>query len=172
MISDQVKYCPRCGTYLVMQELSGKLRPTCPTCNWIFFPDPKVAVAALVSEQGKVLLVRRTNDPMRGFWTLPAGFMDAGEDPARAIERECKEETGLIVKTSRLLDVIAGKVHPRGAEILIIYLVGIISGTLCPGDDADQARFFDPSDLPPLAFQSTQTIVNTWMKLIKQTSRN
>jgi 8-oxo-dGTP diphosphatase len=161
MIADQVNYCPRCGTFLVIQDRFG-LRPTCPACDWIYFPDPKVAVATLVSDQGQVLLVRRVNDPMRGFWTLPAGFVDAGEDPARAAERECLEESGLIVSTTRLIDVIAGQAHARGANILIVYQAEIESGSLQPGDDADQAQFFDPKELPPLAFASTQSILDKW----------
>ena len=161
MIAEQVKYCPRCGTFLHLKDHKGKQRLTCPACGWIFFPDPKVAVAALVIDQGKVLLVRRANEPMRGYWTLPAGFVDAGEDPARAVERECKEETGLVVTASRLLDVIAGQVHARGADILIVYLADNCSGTLVSGDDADQAQFFELSNLPPLAFSSTQAILDT-----------
>jgi 8-oxo-dGTP diphosphatase len=167
MIADQVNYCPRCGTALVMEDRIGRLRPTCPACHWIYFPDPKVAVAALVCNQEKVLLVRRTNEPMRGLWTLPAGFVDAGEDPALAAERECREETGLIVRTTRLLDVIAGQAHARGADILIVYQAEINSGTLQPGDDADRAQFFDPADLPPLAFASTQTILDSWQEYKK-----
>jgi len=54
-----------------------------------------VAVAVLIERDGKVLLVRRANTPQKGMWTLPAGFVDAGEDPAQAAERECLEETGL-----------------------------------------------------------------------------
>ena len=167
MNADQVKYCPRCGALLVIHEHCGRQRPTCPACGWIYFPDPKVAVAALVSHQGKILLVRRTNTPRRGYWTLPAGFVDAGEDPARAVERECLEETGLVVTTSRLLDVIAGQVHARGADILIVYQMDICSGKLTPGDDADQVQFFELSDLPPLAFSSTQAILDAWMKNVK-----
>ncbi len=167
MIADQVNYCPRCGTALVTEERIGRLRPTCPACSWIYFPDPKVAVAALVCDRGKVLLVRRTNEPMRGLWTLPAGFVDAGEDPALAAERECREETGLIVRTTRLVDVIAGQAHARGADILIVYQAEINSGTLQPGDDADRAQFFDPAGLPPLAFASTQTILDSLQKYKK-----
>ena len=164
MIADQVNFCPRCGTALVIEERIGRMRPTCPACNWIYFPDPKVAVAVVVCEEEKVLLVRRTNDPKRGLWTLPAGFVDAGEDPARAAERECLEETGLTVSTTRLLDVIAGQAHARGADILIVYLAKKKDGVLHASDDADQAGFFDPAELPPLAFASTQTILEAWQK--------
>jgi len=159
MIADEVNFCPRCGTALITKLCFGRSRPICPACGWVFFPDPKVAVAVLILEQNKVLLVRRSNDPQRGLWTLPAGFMDAGEDPARATERECLEETGLMVQVTSLMDVIPGQAHTRGADILIVYYANILSGTPQAGDDADKVDFFDLLDLPPLAFSSTYQIL-------------
>ena len=164
MIADVVRFCPRCGTALAEQTSFGRPRPVCPACGWIYFPDPKVAVAALVVDQDQVLLVRRTNEPKRGFWTLPAGFVDAGEDPRLAVERECREETGLVVTTSRLLEVIAGQAHPRGADILIVYQAEVLSGTLQAGDDADAASFFNLQRLPELAFPSTNIIIENWQR--------
>ena len=161
MIADDVNFCPRCGAALVKEERFGKSRPVCPQCDWIFFPDPKVAVAVLVKRDGQVLLVRRANEPARGRWTLPAGFVDAGEDPVLAAERECFEETGLRVKVNELLDVISGLEHPRGAHIIIFYSADIVSGSLYPGDDADKAAFFPSDDLPPLAFRTTQKVLTT-----------
>jgi ADP-ribose pyrophosphatase YjhB (NUDIX family) len=126
----------------------------------VFFPDPKVAVVSLVFRNGQVLLARRVNTPQQGFWTLPGGFVDAGEDPARAAERECLEETGLTVQVTELVDVLFGQEHPRGAHILIVYRAEILSGEAQPGDDADRVGFFELNDLPPLAFLSTQQILN------------
>ena len=159
MIADEINFCPRCGTALEIAERFGKSRPVCPQCEWIFFPDPKVAVAVLVKRGKDVLLVRRANDPARGCWTLPAGFVDAGEDPALAAQRECFEETGLRVKVNGLLDVLSGLEHPRGAHIIIFYSAVIVSGKLAPGDDADRAAFFPENDLPPLAFTTTKKIL-------------
>jgi 8-oxo-dGTP diphosphatase len=121
----------------------------------------------LSSQNNRVLLVRRVNNPFRGDWTLPGGFVDAGEDPARAAERECFEETGLTVRTTRLLDVIAGQEHPRGAHILIVYQGEVISGELRAGDDADGAGFFELSDLPPLAFRSTAQVLSAFSSVGK-----
>jgi 8-oxo-dGTP diphosphatase len=160
MIAEQINYCPQCGSSLVSAERFGKLRPVCPQCDWVFFPDPKVAVAALVEREGEILLVRRANDPERGRWTLPAGFVDAGEDPARAAERECLEETGLLVEVRALLDVLSGQDHPRGAHIIIFYRADIISGELQPADDVDGVAFFPRDKLPPLAFRTTSRILN------------
>jgi 8-oxo-dGTP diphosphatase len=163
---DEVKFCTRCGSPVQPAMHFGRLRPACPACGWIYFTDPKVAVAVLIVQQGKVLLARRVNDPFRGDWTLPGGFVDAGEDPRRAAERECEEETGLKVHVTRLLDVIPGQEHPRGAHILIVYQGELLSGKLLAGDDADGVEFFGLEQLPRLAFQSTAQI----LELLKRES--
>lgn len=152
----QIKFCPRCGTRVTLQERFGKLHPVCPQCEWIYFNDPKVAAAVLVEQDGRVLLTRRVNEPFRGLWTLPAGFVDAGEDPARAAERECLEETGLSVRVMRVLDVIPGQEHERGADFVIVYQAEVFGGTISPGDDADAVDWFEYNKLPPLAFTATK----------------
>ena len=158
-IFNEIDYCLRCGQPVEPVEHFGKLRPACPNCGWIYFADPKVAVAALIEQDDQILLVRRVNDPQRGLWTLPAGFVDAAEDPERAIERECLEETGLRVRVKGLLDVLAGQEHSRGAHILIVYRVSVLSGTVRPGDDADAVAFFPRDHLPELAFSTTRRIL-------------
>ncbi len=163
MIAEEIKYCPRCGTPVIQAVRFGRQRPICPQCAWIFFADPKVAVALLVVNEGKILLVQRSNEPYRGLWSLPAGFVDAGEDPVEAAARECREETGLEVRAIELLDLLSGLEHPRGANLLIVYRGEILSGVLRPGDDAEQAGFFELQDMPPLAFASTQTILDRWV---------
>lgn len=155
----QIKFCPRCGAAVKREERFGKIHPVCPGCEWIHFNDPKVAAAVLIEQNGRVLLVRRVNEPYRGMWTLPAGFVDAGEDPARAAERECLEETGLTVRAVRVLDVIPGQEHERGADFVIAYQGEVISGILTPGDDADAVNWFPRENLPPLAFTATQKIL-------------
>jgi len=157
----EINFCLRCGRRLSQEERYGRLRPVCLSCGWIFFADPKVAVAALIEKDGKVLLVRRTMNPNRGLWTLPAGFMDADEDPIKALERECLEETGLQVRVEKLVDVLYGQEHPRGAHIVIVYRAEILGGDLHAADDVDEARFFPRHDLPDLAFASTQKILLT-----------
>jgi ADP-ribose pyrophosphatase YjhB (NUDIX family) len=162
MNADEVRFCPRCGTPVVQALRFGRQRAVCPQCEWIYFADPKVAVALLVINEGDILLVQRSNEPYRGLWSLPAGFVDAGEDPIEAATRECLEETGLEVRVVGLVDLLYGQEHPRGAHILIVYRGEIISGTITAGDDAEDARFFGLRDLPPLAFKSTQSILQHW----------
>ena len=162
MALTQINYCPRCGTAVKLEHKFGKVRPVCPACGWLYFADPKVAAAVLVEKEGRVLLVRRVNEPFRGLWTLPAGFVDAEEDPARAAERECFEETGLTVRVTRVLEVVAGREHPRGADFVIVYAAEVESGTLQAADDADEVGWFGRDDLPSLAFRATKRVLESW----------
>lgn len=162
MIADEVNFCPRCGTAVTQAVRFGRMRQVCPQCEWIYFADPKVAAAVVVDRDGMVLLVRRAIDPARGDWTLPAGFVDAGEDPARAAERECLEETGLKVRVTGLLDVLSGQEHSRGAHIIIFYRAIIVSGSIHPGDEVDRVAFFPRDKLPPLAFKTSHRVVHSF----------
>lgn len=159
MLDEEINFCPRCSSPIEEAFRFGKKRKTCSVCRWIFFADPKVAVAVLVEKDDQVLFIQRGNQPQRGFWTLPAGFVDAGEDPAAAAVRECLEETGLQVRLTALLGILSGQEHAHGAHILIVYSAEHISGQLVPADDALQAGYFSRSDLPPLAFSTTQRIL-------------
>ena len=154
-----INFCSKCGSRLELRTVFGKERPACPTCGWVHFADPKVAVAVLVEKEGEVLLTRRINDPERGKWSLPAGFMDANETPELAAERECLEETGLQVAITGLIDVLGGREHPNGADVFILYRAEISGGKLKAGDDADEVGFFARDQLPPLAFKTTRKVL-------------
>jgi len=162
MSSSEFRYCPRCGAPVLHEERFGQVRPVCPQCGWIHFVDPKVAAAVLVVHDERVLLVRRVNEPHRGLWTLPAGFVNGGENPDEAAERECLEETGLTVRVTRVFDIVSGREHPRGADFVIIYLAEFISGEMQADDDADAVEWFGKDDLPPLAFRATQKVLQSF----------
>jgi ADP-ribose pyrophosphatase YjhB (NUDIX family) len=136
----------------------------CTSCGRIHFEDPKVAVAVLAERNGQVVLIRRGVNPGRGKWSLPAGYVEAGEDPRQAAIRELKEETGLEVSALSLVDVIARQGPEDGADILILYRGTAQEGNPLPGDDAEAAGLFGPQDLPELAFPSTLRILDLWHK--------
>ncbi len=162
MRTEDINYCPRCAAPVVLKVKFGRERPVCPSCGWIHFADPKVAAAVLVEQDGRVLLVRRVNEPHRGLWTLPAGFVNADEDPAEAATRECLEETGLEVALCGIIEICHGKEHARGADFVIFYGGQVTGGLLHAGDDADAAEWFARGELPGLAFQSTKYILTRY----------
>jgi ADP-ribose pyrophosphatase YjhB (NUDIX family) len=123
-----------------------------------------VAVGVLIEQAGRLLLIRRGNDPERGKWSIPAGFVDAGENPARAAEREALEETGLQVQVTGVLDVYSRESQAEGADILIVYQARAVGGTLAPADDAEAAEYFEAEALPELAFSSTRQVIDRWRR--------
>lgn len=153
------KYCPVCAAVLELQLQMGEQHLTCPVCGWVYYEDPKVAVGVLLLRGREVLLVRRNMEPYLRDWTIPAGFMNAFEDPADAALRECREETGLTVELLGLFDMLTGREHRRGADIFIVYLARVVSGSLKAADDADEAGWFPLDDLPQLAFESTKSVI-------------
>ncbi len=156
----ELNYCPRCGHALEDAMAFGKMRRVCPACGLVVFRDHKVAAGVAVEdEEGRLLLVKRAWKPKQGLWSLPAGFVDDDEAPEATAIRECREETGLEIERLRLLTVISGREHARGADIVIIYHARIAGGELAANDDAAEAAFFPLDDLPPLAFRATEAAV-------------
>lgn len=145
------------------RTIGDKPRRACTQCNFIHFTDPKVGVGVVLIQQGKILLVRRTMHPEIGKWSIPAGYIDHGEDPEVVAVREAWEETALTVKIEKLLDVYHNPPEEGGATIFILYLAKIVSGTPQAGDDADAVGFFGPNELPELAFKSTHQAVEQFL---------
>ena len=132
----------------------------CTSCGRTHFRDPKVGVGAVVHDgAGRLLLVRRGVDPEKGRWALPAGYVDADEDPRVAAAREVLEETGLHVEVGAVLDVYAGSGTGGGASFFLAFAADVVGGTLAAADDALDAAFFDLDALPDLAFESTRAAV-------------
>lgn len=96
-------------------------------------------------QQGRLLLVRRSNDPGRGLWSVPGGRREPGEDDATALVREMSEETGLVVAPGELL----GRVR-RGPYVIADYRCTVLRGALRAGDDATDARWVDAATLADL----------------------
>ncbi len=161
-----LNFCPRCSHALEEREAFGRIRRYCPACERVIFREHKVAAAMLLTDaEGRVLLARRAWQPLQGAWSLPAGFVDYDEDPAAAAVRECYEETGLRTEVAGLLDLIAGREHPHGADIVVVYRGRLLGGELRAADDASDARFFPLDSLPPLAFRATEAAIERWRSL-------
>jgi 8-oxo-dGTP diphosphatase len=145
---------------VVDQVKFGQMRRVCPSCGYIHFIDPKVAVVIFIESEGQLLLIKRGIQPEQGKWALPGGYVDYDEDPVQAAIRETAEETGLVVEITRLIDVMK---PPDVVTIVIAYAAKVVGGVLCAGDDAEIAAWFTGQNLPELAFQSTQRLVAAWI---------
>lgn len=119
-----------------------------------------VTVDAVIERDDKILLIRRKNEPFKGHWALPGGFIEYGESAEEAVKREIKEEAALEIKIKRLLGVYSafGR-DPRGHVISICY-VAKAQGKERGGSDAEDARFFSLAELKKekLAFDHSKII--------------
>jgi ADP-ribose pyrophosphatase YjhB (NUDIX family) len=144
---------------MITRLVGDRPRRACTACSYVHYTDPKVGVGALVMRDGKALLVKRIMDPERGKWSIPAGFLDHGEDPRQTAAREVFEETGLEIRVGDLLDVFTNPPQHGGASIFILYRAQLVGGTMRAGDDAGDVGFFALDDLPELAFSSTHAAI-------------
>jgi 8-oxo-dGTP diphosphatase len=113
---------------------------------------PIAAAGAVVfDEHGRLLLIQRSKPPAAFSWSVPGGRCEPGESAEAACVREASEETGLVVEVIRWV----GRVHraaPGGGEYMIDdFLCRVVSGTLCSGDDAADADWFDLASMTRLA---------------------
>lgn len=135
------------------------------------YPRPSVTVDNLIfcveEEQVKLLLIQRGNNPFRGAWALPGGFVDKDEGLDAAAARELKEETALDnVSFAQVGSYGDPGRDPRGDTVTVAYVAFLLSskGTKA-GDDAKEAAFFPFGELPPLAFDHKKIIEETWPRL-------
>jgi len=145
-------------------EVERRQTPVCPACSFVAYADPKVAAAAIVERDGRLLLVQRARVPI-GQWCIPAGYVNADEAPGTAAEREIEEETGLRARVGGLLDVLA---DTNAGILLVVYRATIIGGTLrIDPDENVAAGFFGEDDLPDvsaLAFVTGRAAILAWMR--------
>ena len=160
------RFCPYCASPVVEQVRFNALRPVCSACEFVQFLDPKVAVIALVLHGDRVLLIQRAVDPGKGEWSLPGGYMDAGEMPREALQRELMEEVGLRTTVGELLDIFP-MVNEEGDRIgIVLAFQGEPSSSPeipFVADDAQDAGWFIADEIPAeLAFESTETLLENW----------
>jgi ADP-ribose pyrophosphatase YjhB (NUDIX family) len=115
-----------------------------------------------VDAKDRVLLVKRSVEPKKGFWCLPGGFMELDETPEQAALRELKEETGLAGKIDMLLGVSANPSALYHTVLMVGYLVKSYSGSLIAGDDAEDASYFHYNELPEIAFESHASFIRMY----------
>ncbi len=115
------------------------------------FPSsPLVGVGAVVVHEGRVLLVQRGHEPAKGQWSLPGGLIDVGESLREAVIREVREETGLVVESVELIELLE-RIHRDGDRVryhyvIADYLCHLVGGALAAASDADAVRWVERAE--------------------------
>jgi ADP-ribose pyrophosphatase YjhB (NUDIX family) len=128
-------------------------RLVCDDCGFILYDNPKIVVGSVAVWQGGILLCRRAIEPRRGFWTLPAGYMELGETPEAGAAREAWEEARASLKVGPLLAIYS---LPRISQVQLIYRAELTAPEFAPGPESEDVRLFGWDEIPwdDLAFPS------------------
>lgn len=147
------------------REIRGHDRLVCPSCSYIFYFSPATVTCAIVEHEQRLLLVLRKYPPGRDKWCLPAGFVEAGEQPVECAEREVLEETGLRVEVGDVYDCWATEEDPRTPVVSVAFTATVRGGELLAGDDASDARFFEFDRLPEdIAFADHSRVIARYIR--------
>lgn len=141
------RYCPMCGLSLTTKCLHGdvKLRQVCEHCGFVRYVNPLPVVGTIPVFEGKVLLCRRAIEPRKGYWTLPAGFMEGYETLKEGAARETLEETGSHVAIDRLFSIID---VPEANQIHFFFLAQLTALPSEPGIETLEQRLFNLDEIP------------------------
>ena len=162
-------YCLVCGTPLEARLHEDRDRPTCPSCGYIHYLDPKIAVAVILGDDHGVLLGRRRVDPSSGRWSFPAGYVNRGEILEEAAVREVLEEFGVTVRLTGLVGVYSEQGEP---VVLVVYAGAVEAGEPRPdGHEVSEIQRFGLDALPDeLAFPHDRQVLVDWKRAL-QTGR-
>ncbi len=130
-------------------------RYVCGDCGHIYYTNPKIVVGSVVTFEEKFLLCRRAIEPRRGFWTLPAGYLEEHETPEDGARREAREEAEADIEINALLAVYA---VPHISQVQLMYRARLVLPVFAAGPESLEVQLFDWNEIPwtELAFPSVK----------------
>lgn len=145
-------------------EGDSRERMVCATCGFIDYQNPRIVVGSVVSHAGRVLLCRRAIEPRRGFWTLPAGYLELGETAEEGARREAMEEAEARIALEGLLAVYS---ISRIGQVQLIFRARFAdeaAPTFAAGPESLDVRLFTWDDIPreEIAFPSVHWSLAAW----------
>ncbi len=142
-------------------------RLVCSDCGFINYENPKIVVGSVVSWQGGILLCRRAIQPRRGYWTIPAGYLELHEAAHDGAIREAWEEARAQITLDRLLAVYN---VARLSQVQLIWRASLAEPAFSAGPESEDVRLFDWDDIPwsDLAFPSVHWALKHWREVREQ----
>jgi ADP-ribose pyrophosphatase YjhB (NUDIX family) len=159
-----MRYCPSCGGDLELRQPPGEDRDrhVCADCGTIHYQNPKVVVGSVCTLGSRILICRRAIEPRRGFWTLPAGFLELGETAEEGALREAWEEARARIEIEGLIAVYS---VPRIGQVQLLYRARLLDAAVEPGPESLEVRLLGWAEIPwdRLAFPTVRWILERAM---------
>jgi ADP-ribose pyrophosphatase YjhB (NUDIX family) len=160
-----MKFCNQCGAAVQLRIPEGDHLPryVCDACGAIHYLNPRLVVGCVPEHGGRILLCRRAIEPRRGFWTVPAGFMENGETLQQGAARETHEEALAEVTIGSLLSV----VHVLHAEqVHVFFRAALAEERYAAGPESLEVALVAPPDIPweEIAFPSTDFTLRRYLE--------
>ena len=158
-----LEFCSNCGKRNNFGKKDGNTRFYCTHCHSIHYENPKPTATLICPNKNSILLVKRAAEPGKGLWGLPGGFIERGESLEGGAKRELLEETNLVGSVQEILGT-CSHYNTIFGDILLIGMQMQINqwSQIRAGDDASEAILFPCDELPKLAFQCHENIVNMY----------
>jgi ADP-ribose pyrophosphatase YjhB (NUDIX family) len=130
-------------------------RLVCDECGWVHYENPKIVVGAVATHEGRYLLCKRSIEPQRGKWTIPAGFLEEHETTEQGVLREAMEEACVELEIEGLLGVYN---VPKVSQVQLLYLARLKSSEFACGQESLDVRLFSWEEIPweEIAFSSVR----------------
>jgi ADP-ribose pyrophosphatase YjhB (NUDIX family) len=152
-----MRFCSNCGKEVVVAIPPGDHLPryVCEACGSIHYQNPRMVVGCLAEWQDRILLCRRAIEPRKGFWTLPAGFMENDETTEQAAMRETAEEAMAEVE---ILAPLALVNVPHISQVHLMFRGRLREGRHAAGPESQETVLADERDIPwaEIAFPSVR----------------
>jgi ADP-ribose pyrophosphatase YjhB (NUDIX family) len=162
-------FCSRCGADLRYGPVPDEERHRliCDSCGFIAYINPRVVVTTLpVTDDGKVILLRRGIEPGYGAWAQPGGFLEIDETAMQGAVRETLEETGYVVELSRMVGLYS---RPQAGIVVVAYEARVTGGEARTGLEALEITPFAPDDIPwsGIAFNTSIWALRDWVRSVR-----
>jgi ADP-ribose pyrophosphatase YjhB (NUDIX family) len=136
-------------------EGDNRERMICADCGFVLYDNPKIVVGAVARWGERILMCRRSINPRRGYWTLPAGYLELNESTSAGAEREAWEEAQAKIAIEGLLAVYD---IPRISQVQLIYRARLIDDAVAAGPESLEVALFGWDEIPwdEIAFPSVR----------------
>jgi ADP-ribose pyrophosphatase YjhB (NUDIX family) len=142
-----MKYCSSCGHEVVYRVPEGDSRPRflCERCDTVHYQNPRVVTGCLATWEDRVLLCKRNIEPRRGYWTLPAGFLENGETAEAGAIRETWEEARAQVAVDDLYTLYS---LPHISQIYLFFRGRLLGPEYAAGEESQAVELFREDEIP------------------------